>query len=188
MARTVDNFFEGAGAPAVKFPTVGTTVTGVISGELEMRQRNDIITGEPQTWPDGNPKMQMIVPLQTDLRDPEIPDDDGMRRLFIPDPGGLKAAIGKALKDAGVKGGLEQGATLTVTFSSETPPKQKGLNPAKNYVATYTRPSDTFFNGHSVTGGTAEVSQETLPKGMTPEVWAGLSDDVKKGLLEAAKP
>jgi hypothetical protein len=182
MARTVDNFFEGGGAPACKFPTIGTSVTGTVVGELEMRQRNDIITGEPMAWSDGNPKMQLIIQLQTDDRDADLADDDGVRRLFVPDPGGLKAAIGKALHEADAKR-IEQGGILTVMFISETPAKTKGLNPAKNYQASYTKPnaSGTFFNGN----GSAATDLD-LPKGMTPEVWAGLTPELQASLREVS--
>jgi hypothetical protein len=184
MALTVDNFFEGSGATAVKFPTVGTTVSGTIIGEMEMRQRTDIITGEPMVWSDGNPKMQLIIQLQTALKESE--EDNGVRRLFVPTPGGLKTAIGNALLAARARG-LKEGGKLTVTFSSETPSERAGLNPTKNYTAVYEAPAadSGFFTG--ATGSKPKAAAPAdLPPGMDPAVWADLTPDVQAALKEAA--
>lgn len=182
MSKTVDNFFEGSGAPAVKFPTIGTSVTGTVVGDMEIRQRTDIQTGELLTWPDGNPKNQLIITLATDDRDPNNPDDDGERRLFVPDPGGLKTAIGQALSAAKVKS-LKPGGQLSITFSSETPSQTRGFNPSKNYTATYEPPAaDAGFFG----GGEAAPEPVASPAGVDPKVWADLSPEVQAALKAQA--
>jgi len=56
-------FLMGTGIPSAKFPTVGTTVTGTIVREPELQQQTDFDTGEPLTWPDGRPRMQVRVIL-----------------------------------------------------------------------------------------------------------------------------
>ena len=186
--KTTENFFEGSGAQAVKFPTIGTKVTGTVVGDMEVRQRTDISTGELLTWPDGNPKLQMVLALATDERDPNNADDDGERRLFIPDPGGLKTAIGLALSTAKAKS-LKPGGKLTIVFSSETPSQTRGFNPSKNYTATYEPPAADagFFNGGPAVPEPA-VGSVATPNGVDPQVWATLSPEVQAALKAQAQP
>jgi hypothetical protein len=64
---TPDDFLMAAGgAPSAKFETPGTSVTGKIT-DLQVRQQTDVRTREPLNWPNGDPKMQLVVTLQTSL-------------------------------------------------------------------------------------------------------------------------
>ena len=108
-----------------------------------MRQQTDIKTGAPVTWDDGQPKMQLVVKLQTEQRDADDPEDDGIRSLYI--SGGFKRAstqkaIADAVRAAKAKG-LEVGGTLAVKFTGEEPSSVRGFNPAKLYAARYEPPT-----------------------------------------------
>jgi hypothetical protein len=58
-------------------------VTGTVLREPEAQQQTDYRTKVPETWKDGSPKMMVVVQLATAERDPEKPDDDGTRALYI---------------------------------------------------------------------------------------------------------
>ncbi len=142
-----DDFFAG-GATSAKFDTIGVTVGGVISRVGEPMQQRDFTTSAPKFWDDGRPMMQLPVDVKTDLRDPEQPEDDGTRTLYI--RGEMQKAIREAVRKAGAKG-LREGGTLTVTYSGDGVVKQRGMNPPKLYTATYLAPTaaqaDAFIGG-----------------------------------------
>ena len=119
----------GGGAPAAKFPVPGTTVSGTITAEPEIMQQREFGTGTPLAWPDGKPKLQLVVTLATAT---------GEQRVFV--KGQLKTAVAQAVKAAG-KDALEVGGTLSVTFVAVGEPARPGLSGAKQYTATYTAPA-----------------------------------------------
>ena len=84
--------------------------------------------------------MMACVELATSERDASIPNDDGVRTLYV-DKVGLKIAIGEALKASGASD-LEVGATLFVTWTGEAP-SSKG-SPLKTWSAEYTRPTGSL--------------------------------------------
>lgn len=132
-----NEFLMAGGAPSAKFPAVGCSVAGTITQQPEVQQVRDFSTGEPQYWPDGKPKQQLVVTLATDERDPQINDDDGTRRLFI--KGLMLKAVRDAVRKAGARG-LEVGGRLEVTYVGDG--ERKGnLNPPKLYAAAYTPPA-----------------------------------------------
>lgn len=138
-----DFLMGGGGAPTAKFPTPGTSVGGRITEKPTVEQQRDISTGDKKFWSDGNPMMQLVVTVQTDERDPQIEEDDGRRRLFV--KGQMKNAIADAVRAAGGRG-LEVGGILTVTYSHDGTPSQRGFNPPKQYAATYVLAATVALN------------------------------------------
>lgn len=143
MSTDVDQFLLGSGAKSAKFPTVGTVVKGKIVEQPVLRQQTDFTTGELLTWDDGSPRMQLVVKLATDERDPGETDDDGTRALYV--KGEMRKAIADALKKAG-KTGLAVGGTLAVKYTGDGPKPAKGFAP-KLYAAQYEPPAagEDFF-------------------------------------------
>lgn len=135
---TANDFLLAGGTPSARFPTVGTTVTGTVTRVGEPVQQRDFDSGEPKTWDNGDPMMQLPVDVQTDERDPEITDDDGVRTLYV--KAALKKAIADAVRKSGAKG-LEVGGTLSVTYSADGEVKKRGMNPPKLYSAVYAPPA-----------------------------------------------
>lgn len=129
-----------SGSKGLKFPVIGTSHTGTVTAEPFERQQTEYGTNNPAVWPSGEPKMQIIVNLQTQERDD--PDDDGERTLYVAS-NALKHAIGKAIRDAGAKD-LEVGGTLTVTYSGNDPQSKNPQNPKKLYTAVYQKPDGVF--------------------------------------------
>lgn len=118
----------------VKFTNVGDEITGTIAGAPYERQQTKFGTQEPDFWPDGTPKMQILVPLQTALR--EDPNDNGERTLYVASKN-MKSAIGQAIRAAGASD-ITPGGTLTVKYVGNDPASKNPANPAKLYQATYT--------------------------------------------------
>lgn len=133
--RSADDILMGGGAPTCSFPEIGTMWRGQVLGK-EAQQQRDITTGKPKFYDDGNPMMQVVITLQTEVRDPAIEGDDGERRLFV--RGAMLAAIKKAVKDVGAKT-VEVGGTLAVQYTHDGE-KKPGLNPPKQFTAAYKAP------------------------------------------------
>jgi hypothetical protein len=146
MSTDPNSFLLGGGGKSARFENPGDTIKGVIAAPPELRQQTDIATGVPKTWDNGDPVYQLVVQLQTDLR--EDADDDGLRNLYV--SGGFKrASLQKAVADAvraSKAKGLEVGGTLAVRFTGEEPPAKKGFSPAKLYAAQYQPPSAAFLD------------------------------------------
>jgi hypothetical protein len=158
MTNPADQFLLGGGGSSAKFDHIGDSVTGVIIS-TDVQQQTDITTGAPLTWDNGDPRQQLVVRLQTNQRDPENRDDDGVRAVYV--KGSKKAgtrsmhdAVATAVRAAGGKG-LEEGGTLTVKFVGEEPPSQRGLSPRKLWEATYVQPDRAAQSGSFL--GTAQL-------------------------------
>lgn len=124
----------GSGIPAAKFSDIGAMVKGSVV-RSESSQQTDFATGKPLTYDDGNPKMQVVITLQTDDRDPSVSDDNGLRKLYVRVGSQMHKALAAALRAANSK--LEIGGTLAVKYERDEPSQTKGFNPAKQYVAQY---------------------------------------------------
>lgn len=124
----------GGGPPSAKFPVLGYENAGRIVGKPTVEQQRDYDSDEPLYWADGKPRWQIVVTLATGERDPEIRDDDGVRRLFV--KGHMKTAVQAALK-AVKADGLEDGGHLTVTYTADGPQPNPKKNPPKQYTARY---------------------------------------------------
>lgn len=159
MGNDSYGFLSGGGPASAKFKAHGDTVGGVITEEPAQQQQRDLETQELMNWKDGNPRMQLVVTIQTDLRDPAIEDDDGKRRLYV--KGELKKAVQQAVIAAGARG-LDVGGELHVTYTGDGE-KTGHLTPPKLYSARYVKPSDS-----------AAAPAEELPEGVTPEAYEAL--------------
>ena len=144
MSEFDANAFLSGGSPAQKFPKEGFK-WGATVLSWEMSQKTDLESGELKFWPYGKPQMQLIMTLQGEptgiryegnaYREVQVPDDDGIRRLFI--SGSMQTAVGKALKDAG-NAKLEAGAYLEITRGKDLPPTKKGYSGRHTFTAAWT--------------------------------------------------
>ena len=131
-------------------PEMGDKIGGTVVGIKKVQQTN-FTDGSPAFFDDGiTPKMQVVVDLQTDLRDND--DDDGIRtiwmkggRNFEPAEGngasGIEALIA-AQKAAGANQ-IEEGGKLQVVCSGMSKPTTRGYQPAKLYTAKYEAPKQS---------------------------------------------
>lgn len=144
-APSADDFLMGgSGAPSAKFLSLGDTTAGRITERPVVQQQKDIKTGEKKYWNDGNPMNQLVVTVQTPMRDPAIADDDGRRRLFV--KGAMKSAVQDAVVKAGARG-LEVGGHIAVTYTHDGESKSAGMNPPKQYRVEYTTAANAELMG-----------------------------------------
>lgn len=176
MSNDSYGFLGGTSTPSAKFPDKGAKVKGIITEEPTSSQQTTP-EGKLKTWDDGNPMLQLVVTLQTSERDPEIEEDDGLRRLFI--KGQMRNAVGKAVKEAGAKG-LDVGGSLEVIYTHDGERSNPAFSPPKQYVAVYGLPA---ADGGAAFLGTADAEvPANLPAGMSPEVWKGLTPEARAAL------
>lgn len=181
---TVGGFFSPFGTSA-KFPTLGSTVTGIITKIHPPELQKDYDTQQPIPG-----KYQIRIELDTDERDPEIDGDDGKRTLYV--KGWMQGAIGDALRKAGVAE-PEVGAKLAVTWSGTAPPTNPRFQGAHQYTAVYT-PSGGFFNAAAPTDAAAAGNgakqqapiPEAPPAGIDAEAWKQMPEPAKQAIANVA--
>lgn len=134
----INAFLMGGGAKSAKFENVGDKISGTITA-AEVTQQTDLTDGTPKTWDNGDPMMQLVVTIATDLREDE--DDEGTRKLYLKGskPTTSLGAVRAAIKAAGAKG-LEIGGTLSVAYTGDGEPTKRGFTAPKQYAAKYTPP------------------------------------------------
>ena len=133
MNQDYNSMLMGGGGRGFKFATEGDSVSGFITN-IDQRQMTDIKDGSPQTWPDGNPKMQLVISLETILAEDD--NDDGIRRVYCPIPSAMQKAIADAVRKAG-RPGIEIGGRLAIQFTHTAEPKTRGFSGQKQYKARY---------------------------------------------------
>jgi hypothetical protein len=135
---TANEFMFGTGGvKSAAFPTIGTVWKGaVISSEI--RDQTDLKTGEAKRFQNGDPMKQLVVTIQTDVRDPNVTDDDGQRSLWAK---GGKGSMLEAIRNATQPhGGLRAGGILAVKYTGDGVAAKRGFDPPKFYAAQYTPP------------------------------------------------
>lgn len=137
MTNDYNAALMGAGGRSAKFEKVGDTLIGNIA-RVAMRQMTEIGSGALRTWPDGNPRMQLVVTLETGWQEDE--EDDGLRNLYVAIPSQMQKAIADAVRKTGEQG-LAHGGKLGVKFVRVEEPKTKGFNGQKIYTASYAAPT-----------------------------------------------
>lgn len=124
------------GRPWAKFERIGDTITGTITGASE-RQQRDYVTGEPKVWDDGTPQMEQVLEISTSLRDADVVDDNG-DRVIVVNKYAMRKAIAAELRSKRTR--LADGGTITVTYTGDAEPKQRGMSGAKQFSVTYVDP------------------------------------------------
>lgn len=146
MSDDVNAFLKGQGSKAFSFENIGDEVSGEIVA-MDKRQQTDMQTGEPKTFPSGEPMWVVVITLQTELQDDE--SDDGTRTYWARG-GNYTAQSGKgsssltALRDALRKSGahdLEIGGWLSAAYTGTGKASAKGFSAPKLYTCEYKPPT-----------------------------------------------
>jgi hypothetical protein len=143
--------FEKQTSRFFKFKNIGDTIVGTLVdiGEPRQATKYNPNPDAPRVldfWEssDGGaprPKMEVLLTLQTDLR--EDPDDDGKRKVVIPvfyKDGSPLSAIQAAMFPTGATD-LELGAKVGLRFTGHDPDSANPQNPRKLYQGLYERPA-----------------------------------------------
>lgn len=142
--------------PLQSWDTPGTTLTGQIL-EIRQVQFNDLQSGSPKTWPNGDPKKDWVFDLDT--------NEDGTADTSVVVAGNLYSKMMEALKEAGVP---TVGALVRIKFTELGTPKQKGFNPPKLFeVKAKAGPAikpkaDAFTGGGSLADDEPFVNVHTV--------------------------
>lgn len=139
---SLDDVMQG-GAPSAfsKDDPIGTSVEGEIV-EIRAEQQTDFTTGEPLYYPNGKPKPQVVIHLQTTMTDPNRIGDSGIRGVYV--KGYNIGQLRLACRQAGVGDHPNVGDHLKATFARTQPAKTRGFNDAKiyDYIVTPKKQSD----------------------------------------------
>jgi hypothetical protein len=151
-----NDLLMGSGLKAAKFDNLGDTVIGTIVDPPKVEQAKKFgadnkPTAELDFWPSGDPKLNIVITLQTDQRDPADGDDDGKRRLFVSPR--MQNTVRDAVKAASAPG-LEVGGRLAVRWVGGT---GVGAGNPREYAAQYARPVVSV--GNDMLGGTTPAAQ-----------------------------
>lgn len=159
------------GSPFLKWEIPGTSYSGVIT-DVELRQARKFQSTELDFWDDGSPKMQCVLALATDYRDPGYDDDDGTRMLSINLWSGQKKALVAACKSAGVPE-PQVGQSIVVTHTSG--------------IGTAASPREfTYVLGAAPTGVATALAEPATVAAPVAAAAAGVSPvDIAKQLLVA---
>lgn len=126
--------------PAAKFDNIGERAKGTIA-KVSREQQTDLDTGQALVWPDGKPRLQLVVTLDV---------ADGSQLCLYAKGGKFDAETGEgvsmeqAIVDAVKAAGddaVRVGALLEVVHSGLGKRPSPGKNPPKLYRAQYTKPT-----------------------------------------------
>ncbi len=124
-------------AAAFKFDNVGDTCKGKVV-RAEKRQQTDLATGQPKTFPSGDPMMMLVITLE---------QDDGTETSVYAKGGKYDVADGKGLAmlpaiQEAVKGkDFRQGGELAVQYSGNGKKTNTGYSAPKLYTVQYKAPA-----------------------------------------------
>lgn len=142
------SFLMGSSNPGFSFVRPNDEITGTIVGEPQVQQQRVFdptgLSKELAFWPSGDPKMQMIVTLRTNLRNYEgisRPDttvpDNGMRTLYVKGKH-MESAMKQAVLHAGAEF-LDPGGMLQVRYIGDDYDSKAGIKP-KLFAVRYMPP------------------------------------------------
>lgn len=209
-----DDIFNSTGGTRSAFnkdSQPGTSVTGTLASDPDVRQATDFQTKQPAYFiKSGKPKFEVVFDLQTSQRDD--PDDDGRRSVWVHWWGVQRDALTEAFKQFGRK--PHKGDTMTVTFDGYVN-LENAPQPAKHYTFRFeaglpgltpqntaapaapaaTAPAGAFATttpaAPTVQGGTLTAQQiaqiqQLKAVGKTPDEVAALTGIPKQLILQTA--
>lgn len=140
---------------AAKFAAPGDTIEGFVKDwEVKLVLKDN---GEPDLFPSGDPKYQINIRIQTNLRDPQVEEDDGERTLYAKSY--MFAAVKQAIAASGAPD-LEKGGWIRVTYTEDGVKKNPMHSAPKLFAAEYRRPSTPVANEQQVAH---QISQAYTP-------------------------
>jgi hypothetical protein len=169
--------------PGGKFPTIGSEVAGTVTEDPAERQQTDFDSGELLYWKDGKPRMQLVVKVSTEVIDPTIDSDDGIRALYV--KGDMLRAVRQALAPYR-RAEIKTGDFLAVRYVADKPlpPGQRGF-PQKVYEARFTPGDGTPASAPGYVPVAQAVGAPVATFGGAPIVPVPLTADQQAALQQA---
>lgn len=117
------------GASTIKLETIGETITGTIRN-IATKQVTSFGSGQPEFWDDGNPKMQIVITIDS----PDLPEGEGS--FYAKAWGADKQALAAAVAQTGLTAdeALAPGNQITITHTELRPNKNPAFNATKIYA------------------------------------------------------
>lgn len=173
-------FFQSKSYPTIKAKNVGDVVDGVLDrpyteSEIHKVKRlrdGSYQQGEVDTYDDGSPKMQAVLILRTDLRDPARQDDEGLRTFYV-NSAALKKAIAVAIKGSG-EPDMFPGGRLKVQRLAEYDRDAGGVQDL--FTADWTPAASSGDNGFF---GGNEASAPAAPSAPVASAQPNVAEQVK---------
>lgn len=191
--KGANDFLMGGGVKSASFPDgqYGTEVGGPVVREPKLRQQTDFDDGKPKFYDNGDPMNQVIIHVQTGLRDPLDPEDDGVRALYV--KGQMREAVRDGVKAAGGTG-VAMGGELYVKYIRDEPNGRGRGKEKKIYSARYVLPAakaagDWLLGGGNVPPAAAPPagppSAASNPTGAA--ILAALTPEQRQAILNAGQ-
>lgn len=181
---SLDDVMQG-GAPSAfsKDDPIGTSVEGEIV-EIRAEQQTDFTTGEPLYYPNGKPKPQVVIHLQTTMTDPNRIGDSGIRGVYV--KGYNIGQLRLACRQAGVGDRPNVGDRLKATFARTQPAKTRGYNDAKiyDYVVTPKKTADLTTAMNDPQAGMTQQQPAQPVQQVTFSQPAGLTAQERQQVLQ----
>jgi hypothetical protein len=148
VSNGLDAFKKRGNSKFAAFTQPGATVAGTITEISDQKQAtkwnpDKNAKRELDFWPSGDPVMEVWVTVQTNERDPQDPEDTGLRTIVVTvnqKQGGQLAAIMDACEAVGAETPLP-GGFLALTFTHFDPESKNPQNPRKLYAGKYQAPA-----------------------------------------------
>jgi hypothetical protein len=159
---------QQGGMKSVSFAQEGAEMTGVVMEEPTMVPDIDMITKQQKVWDNGEPKYQMRVVVQTQERDPQIANDNGLRALYLSYK--RAQAVYTAVKAAGADG-IHKGGKIWMkaTFVDVNARMQGRKSKPSEFVAQYWPPqAEQDWQAVSGLGGPNGMASAPQPAAMQP--------------------
>ncbi len=141
---------------------VGYTVIGTIVDQPKRQQMTKYESTELAFWPSGDPMIEIVCTIQTEMRDPADAYDNGRRRLHIPPR--MQPVIRDAVKRTGARG-LGPGGRIAVKRTGGTGTAGSPFEFAAEYAAPVVDP-DSMLGGNG--NGAQAAPQQQAPMLGTP--------------------
>jgi DNA-binding CsgD family transcriptional regulator len=181
---SLDDVMQG-GAPSAfsKDDPIGTSVEGEIV-EIRAEQQTDFTTGEPLYYPNGKPKPQVVIHLQTTMTDPNRIGDSGIRGVYV--KGYNIGQLRLACRQAGVGDHPNVGDHLKATFARTQPAKTRGFNDAKiyDYIVTPKKTADLTTAMNDPQAGMTQQQPAQPVQQVTFSQPAGLTAQERQQVLQ----
>lgn len=186
MSNGLDAFKKRPSSKFATFPQPGATVAGMITEISDQKHatkynRDRNAPKELDYWKSGDPKMEVWVTVQTQERDPQDPEDNGLRTIVVTvnqKPGGQLAAIMDACEAVGAETPLP-GGFVALTFTGFDPASDNPQNPRKLFAAQYKAPAP---GGGAFTQQQPTQAQQVQPQTGPNSQWGtGVDPGIQQG-------